>query len=461
MALQLPALPVSLGALQALRAELGPSFAGEAQRRFFDSQAQELLYSGAMGAGKSRVLCEKAWHLALRYPGVTVGIFRKVRASLPATTLRTFTRDVMQPGRVAARNLSEGWYELDNGSRIYFLGLDPDPVTGVPSKIGSLELAWAGVDEAVEVSEGDWTMLLGRLRDPRIPFHQLAAATNPGPPAHWLKLRFTPPTVDREYLHATAADNRFLPEDYRRLIAALPDNAIGRRLGRGEWASVEGAIWTLEPEFIRPVEGEPRKVVAGLDWGFVHQFAVEVVGQSGSGRLAVRSELYVKGLGLDQLVEPFLHPQTGQPHVGLARMLEAQHVGTLAYDPSEPQLAGQLGRLLEAHRASHSQLLLQEGGGTCQLRVNLKPAVNTMATGLQAVDKALRGGMLVDPSCRGLIAELPGYTWAPDRKGGFHERPVEVGDDACDALRYAVMEFEPDPDNPWAALAGGPAGGVA
>ena len=461
MALQLPPAPVSRAALEALRAELGPSFAGEAQRRFFDSRAQELLYSGAMGAGKSRVLCEKAWHLALRYPGITVGVFRKVRASLAATTLRTFTRDVMQPGRVASRNLSEGWWELDNGSRIYFLGLDPDPITGVPSKIGSLELAWAGVDEAVEVSEGDWTMLLGRLRDPRIPWHQLAAATNPGPPAHWLKLRFTPPTADREYLHATAADNRFLPEQYRRLIAALPDNAIGRRLGKGEWASVEGAIWTLEPEFIRAVEGEPRRVVAGLDWGFVHQFAVEVVGQSGSGRLSVRGELYVQGLGLDQLVEPFLHPQTRQPHEGLARLLERHRVGTLAYDPSEPQLAGQLLRLLEAHRSSHSQELAAAGQGHCQLRVELKPATNTMSTGLQAVDKALRQGMTVDPGCRGLIAELPGYTWAPDKKGGFHERPVEVGDDACDALRYAVMEFEPDPENPWAALAGGPAGGVA
>jgi hypothetical protein len=34
-----------------------------------------------------------------------------------------------------------------------------------------------------------------------------------------------------------------------------------------------------------------------------------------------------------------------------------------------------------------------------------------------------------------------------------------VGDDACDALRYAVMEFEPDPSNPWAGMTN--AGGVA
>ena len=119
--------------------------------------------------------------------------------------------------------------------------------------------------------------------------------------------------------------------------------------------------------------------------------------------------------------------------------------------------------LLEQHRQAHDQQLRDASSAErCTLRAELKPATNTMSTGLQAVDKALRAGMTVDPGCRGLIAELPGYTWAPNKStGGFHERPVEVGDDACDALRYAVMEFEPDPENPWAALAGSSAGGVA
>ena len=435
--------------LRAIRAALGPEFANDSQERFYDSQARELLYSGAMGAGKSRILCEKGYRIALQYPRCTVGIFRKVKASMAATTVRTFTQDVMRIGDVAARNMTESWYELHNGSRIYFLGLDPDPITGVPSKIGSLELAWAGVDEAVELTEGDWMMLLGRLRDPRIPWHQLAAATNPGAPTHWLKLRFTPPTSDREYLHATALDNRFLPDDYRAIIEALPDNAIGRRLGKGEWASVEGAIWTLPLEQVRPPSGEPKRVVAGVDWGFVHQFAIEVVGQSGSGRLAVMDEVYETGLGLDQMIEPYLARDGIRP--GIARVLEKHGVTHVACDPSEPALMEQLRRLLAEHRASH--------GPDCLLRANVKAATNTMSTGLQAVDKAFRQGMTVDPSCRGLVSEVPGYTWAPNKQGGFHEKPVEVGDDACDALRYAVMEFEPDPDNPWAGLRS--AGGVA
>lgn len=438
--------------LREIRAALGPDFANASQERFFDSHARELLYSGAMGAGKSRILCEKAWHVAVTYPGCTVGIFRKVKASMAATTVRTFTQDVMDLRLVAARNMTESWYQLTNGSRIYFLGLDPDPITGVPSKIGSLELAWAGVDEAVELTEGDWTMLLGRLRDPRIPWHQLAAATNPGAPTHWLKVRFTPSTADREYLSATAMDNRFLPEDYRAIINALPDNAIGRRLGRGEWASVEGAIWNLPMEQVKPASGPAKRVVAGVDWGFVHQFAVEVVQQSGSGRLSVVAEVYATGRGLDQLVEPWLGPD-GVIRPGIAKVCEDHQVTTLACDPSEPGLMAQLSRLLDEHRRTH--------GSACTLRARVKAATNTMATGLQAVDKAFRSGMTVDPACAGLIGEVPGYTWAPNKQGGFHERPVEVGDDACDALRYAVMEFEPDPTNPWAGMTASQVGGVA
>lgn len=419
--------------LEALRAQLAPTWANDAQREFFWSRAPELLYSGAMGAGKSRILCEKAWHLARRYPGATFALFRKVAASLPATTLRTFQRDVMNTRHVAARNKTEGWYELTNGSRIYFLGLDPDPLTGVPSKVGSLDLAWAGVDEAVELSEGDWTMLIGRLRDPRMPWHQLAAATNPGPPGHWLKVRFSG-DPGRTYVHATAQDNLFLPEDYKLAIAGLPDNAIGRRLGRGEWAAAEGVIWQLPEGQITAPPFPPRRVVAGIDWGFVHAFACEVVGQSGSGRLEVISELYVKGAGVDQLVEP------------LAVLAERHGVSAFVCDPSEPGLMAELRRGLAAHRVAH--------GAECTMRAHVEPANNDVDHGIQAVDKAIRNVMTVDPSCRGLLAEMPGYTWAPNRLGGFHERPVEVNDDACDALRYAVMAFEPAPDNPWAALAG-------
>jgi PBSX family phage terminase large subunit len=379
-------------------------FASDDHRAFFDSRHLELVASGWMGAGKSRVLCQKAWMVARRYPGVTVGVFRKTQNSLPHTTLRTFQRDVVDLRYIRARNKTEHYWELTNGSRIYFLGLDPDPLTGVPSKVGSLDLGWAGVDEAVELSEEDWIMLLGRLRDPRMPWHQLAAATNPGPPKHWLRVRMLAAPDRREFLHIKA--NKFLTEGYLAMLADLPDTAAGRRLGKGEWSAAEGVIWSLPDSQIQGA-GDMlfHRVVAGLDWGFVHNFACEVVGQSGAGHLRVVDEVYVAGRTLPEVIPSLLE------------LRRKWGISAFYADPSEP---------------AYIQQCLQAG-------LPVVAADNDVRPGLEAVSVAIKAGMTVSPDCQGLLGEIPGYTWAPQRGGGLREEPIKVNDDACDALRYAVM----------------------
>jgi hypothetical protein len=67
--------------------------------------------------------------------------------------------------------------------------------------------------------------------------------------------------------------------------------------------------------------------------------------------------------------------------------------------------------------------------------------------------------MTIDPICQGLLGEIPGYTWQPARGGGLQERPIELNDDACDALRYGVMSFSPGA-NPFAVPLS-TAGGIA
>jgi hypothetical protein len=249
--------------LEAIRSELGPRFANEQQRQFYDSAAPELLYSGAFGAGKSRILCEKAYHLGRRYPGAPIGIFRKVRASLAATTARTFFRDVVPDGAIVRKNVTEGWYELANGSRFWLLGLDADPVTGVPSKVGSLDLAFAFVDEAVEITEGDWMMLGGRLRFPDVPYTQLAGATNPADPKHWLIRRFREEGKG-ELLQAATTDNRFLPANYLERIAGY-SGIYRERYVKGEWISISGGLF--DPAWVHLDRRVPplQRIVVAVD----------------------------------------------------------------------------------------------------------------------------------------------------------------------------------------------------
>jgi len=405
------------------------TFANDQQRVFFESQAPELLYSGAYRAGKSRIGCEKAYWLAKHYPGITIGIFRKVGSSIWESTERTLLQDVIPRWAIVKKNLSQHWYELANGSRISFFGLDPDPITGLPSKVGSVELGWAFVDEAVEVTELDWNMVKGRLSWPGIPYHQISAATNPASPKHWLKARFTPPTADKVYLHASTFDNPLLPADYLESAASQPDDYMKRRYSLGEWVGAEGVIWSLPDDQVKyPETNEWKRVVAGVDWGFVHAFACEVVGQSGTGRLAVIDEVYEKGQTIDRIIPALEYIRT------------THNVQTFYADPSEPAY------ILQCQRAG----------------LPMEPANNAVAPGIGAVSTAIARGMTITPSCSGLLGELPGYTWAKDRQGGFREVPIEINDDACDALRYAVVALDRSfEDNPWAQLAGQRVGGVA
>ncbi len=414
--------------LRAIRAELGPSFINGQQEAFYDCEAPEVLYSGAFRAGKSRIGCEKAYWIAQKYPGIPIGIFRKTAASLAASTERTLLHDVIPRHEIARSNRTERWYELSNGSRIWLFGLDPDPITGLPSKVGSVELGWAFIDEAAECAEADWIMVKGRLSWPGIDYHQIAAATNPASPKHWLKLRFTPPSENHVYLHASTFDNPSLPSDYTADARAAADDYFKRRYILGEWVGAEGLIWQLPDASIREEAGPFKRTIAGIDWGFVHAFACEVVGQTGSGSLSVIDEMYERGETIDRIIP------------GLRIMAQKHGIEAFYADPSEPAY------ILQCQRAG----------------LNMIPARNDVGPGIGAVSTAIARGMSVDPNCRGLLGELPGYTWAPNRAGGFHEKPIDINDDACDALRYAVVALSPDmEDNPWAALAGQRVGGVA
>lgn len=394
-----------------MRAELGPErWANVEQKAFFDSEAPEVLYAGAYRAGKSRIGCEKAYYLAKHYPGIPIGIFRKTAASLYASTEMTLLKDVIPRAAIVRSNRTERWYELANGSRIYFFGLDRDPITGQPSKVGSVELGWAFIDEAVECSEDDWVMVKGRLSWPGIPYRQITAATNPSGPAHWLKRRFTPPTPGRVYLHASTFDNTLLPDDYLAEAASSSDDFRHRRYHLGEWVAAEGAIYHLPDDQVVTHDLTAlswKRVVAGIDWGFTHAFACEVVGQTGSGRLAVLREVYRRETLTDDLIP-------------LLRAFQARYrIDTFYADPSEPEYIA----------------ACQKAG------LPVTPATNDVQPGIDAVATAIKAGMTVDESCTGLLGELPSYTWASDRNG-LKDQPVKVDDDACDALRYAVMGLQ-------------------
>ena len=78
-----------------------------AQREFMEALNLELLYSGAFGAGKSRILCEKGNFLSLKYPGNRGLIVRKKFTDLRDTTMYTWWKFVFLDDHKANYNKNE------------------------------------------------------------------------------------------------------------------------------------------------------------------------------------------------------------------------------------------------------------------------------------------------------------------------------------------------------------------
>lgn len=208
-----------------------------AQRGFVETKAPRALFSGAFGAGKTVALCTKALKLSLDYPKNFGFICRKTRASLTHTTMRTWWEKVCPSELVASYNKTEGLVTLRNGSSILFGGLDD------PLKLGSLELGWVGIDEAIETTEDDWRMLDGRLRLPDVP-HQIFAATNPGPPTHYLhRLFFESHHPSYQVFQASTLQNPELPPDYLERLASYT-GVYRDRYVLGLWAGLEGLVYS-------------------------------------------------------------------------------------------------------------------------------------------------------------------------------------------------------------------------
>ena len=100
------------------------------QAYFLKANNKEILYSGGYGSGKSRVLCYKIVQHAM-IPGALIGLFRKERTSLMATTMRTLLESesglppVLPPGTYE-HNKQNSIIKIKGGGQIYYSGFDSD-----------------------------------------------------------------------------------------------------------------------------------------------------------------------------------------------------------------------------------------------------------------------------------------------------------------------------------------------
>lgn len=262
----------------------------EPQAGFVASDAPRSLFSGAFGAGKSIALCAKALKLCLDYPKNFGYICRKVRATIGLSTLKTFLDLVCPKELIVDYNKSEGLITLTNGSQLLFGGLDDYLKLG---SLGAGGIGFVGIDEAIETIEDDWVMLEGRLRLPGVP-HQIFAATNPGPPTHYLYQMFFQENKGEVY-QASSYDNPALPADYKFRLSEF-EGVYKDRYVLGLWKGLEGLVYSALNDKICLI---PRfeidkswPIYSGHDFGRVNAAGLFFAGSPGTGDFFVWTEYW-------------------------------------------------------------------------------------------------------------------------------------------------------------------------
>jgi PBSX family phage terminase large subunit len=438
-----PVLIRPAGAGEAARAEEKPYQPFGAARELFLSKQREVLLSGPAGTGKSRACLEKLNLVAMQRP-IRAAIIRKTRKSLTQSAMTTLESKVLpQPNQVRFHE-GDQEYRYPSGARVMVAGLDD------PEKVGSTEFDLVYVQEATELEEDDWGMLLRGLRNGVLSYQQLIADCNPSSPDHWLKQRCN--RGECLLLESKHEDNPTLwqlgegtwTEFGKEYVAGL-DSLQGylyQRLRLGLWVAAQGMYFTeFDPQVhvCKPFEIPdewPRWFA--VDYGFAAPFCcLWFAREPETRRIFVYKELYGAGLRDEQQAEKILEACADEPSMAL-RVL----------DPSMFNIRS------EQRRPSIASVYAEAGVWP------VVPGMNSRKQGWAIVRRALAydqdnpSRLQIFPTCKNLLRTLPTMVVDPLDPEDLADKvgSQKTEDHAVDALRYGLCA-EAQPPRPTEPIA--------
>lgn len=238
------------------------------QAKAFTVPANEILYGGAAGGGKSHLMRVDAIYWCQRVPGLQAYIFRRNYGDLRLnhmegpTSFRELLAPLVNAGRCA---IVEEEIRFDNGSKIHLCHLQ---YTKSLQKYQGAEIHWLGIDELTHFEEKQYRYLRGRVRlgslkvppDLRHRLPRIVCGTNPGGVGHnWVKRCFIKlgamrvvqmPKKEgglrRVFIPARLEDNPAMianDPDYESRLEGLGDALLVRAMREGDWDVVAGAMF--------------------------------------------------------------------------------------------------------------------------------------------------------------------------------------------------------------------------
>lgn len=275
----------------------------------FLSPAQEILYGGAAGGGKSHLMRVLAIALARQVPGLNIYLFRRLSSDLIKNHIEGTSgfRALLAP-LVQAKLIEIVGDEvrfLETGAKIFLCHCKDEKDR---FKYQGSEIHVLLIDELTHFTEKIYRFLRGRCRAiglvlpkdfsikfPGLTFPKIVVGANPGGIGHgWVKrtfidnaipmqIRMTPESEGgmlRQYIPARMDDNPTLMRDdptYRARLRGLGSDALVRAMEQGDWGIIDGAFfdcWKAEKHQHRPfkIPDDWLRFASG-DWGSARPFS--------------------------------------------------------------------------------------------------------------------------------------------------------------------------------------------
>ena len=279
----------------------------EKQLAFMESEADETLFGGSAGGGKSEGQLRDALQYAIRYPGSKQLILRRTFPELEKSLIRRHLE--FYPRSLYTYNSSGHTGRFTNGSIIDFGYCDNEKDV---YKYQSAEYDVIRFDELTHFTEDMYIYLLSRIRGANSFPKSAKSSTNPGGIGHaWVKRRFIdigePNEIHqvgkttRIFIPSKVRDNKFLLDvdpDYLNRLENLSEKDK-RTLLYGDWDVFEGQYFTEFDRSIHVIEPfeipEHWKRYLAMDYG-LDMLAVLWIARDTEGKAYIYKELHEPNL---------------------------------------------------------------------------------------------------------------------------------------------------------------------
>ena len=370
---------------------------------FHDKHRFLVLYGGA-GSGKSVTAAQKIVYRMLKEKNHKCLVGRKV-----ANTIRDSVRaEIISAIRAmgvdslfsySTSQSGEMTIKCPNNNIIIFRGWDD--VEKLKS-IKDITCAW--LEESSEFTEDDLDQLNLRIRGKHLKnYKQIILTFNPISEYHWLKKRFFDSVdEDAKVLHTTYLDNRFIDDEYKKNLEKLKftNESYYKVYALGQWGSLKGQIydnWDVVESMPEHFEIE----ACGLDFGYNHPQAY----------------VHVRIDGKDAYLDEVFY-KSGCENGSFIEEIKSTRPELTKKDNYADSARADL--IAECERAGF----------------NVMKAKKDVFAGINTV-KGFR--LHITARSVNIIREIKTYCWKTDKDGNTLDEPVKTGDDAMDAIRYAIF----------------------